>query len=278
MVVYNPYIFVPLATWLVAQVTKFAIAAFKGRLDFRYLYSSGGMPSVHSAVVCSLATTALLVDGYSSHLFGLTLILAAIVMYDSFGVRRSSGEQAAALNAVFAALDRGKIRIEGPALHMREILGHQPEEVSMGAVFGVVLGMLFNYNHLGALGRFLSGQPGLRENIAYFVIAGVLIVGGIVQRIVMGRRRSRALSKLSSQILVACETLGWLTLLMSVFIYEQASYLAWRLWILVLAAAAVIWISVLVSMWRNRLPVALKTERELARKGKWFNFRRKKKK
>ncbi len=97
---YNPYIVVPLATWAVSQVAKFAVAAFKGQVDFKYLYSSGGMPSVHSAVVCSLAMTALLVDGTSSHLFGFTLIFAAVVMYDSFGVRRSSGEQAAAINTM----------------------------------------------------------------------------------------------------------------------------------------------------------------------------------
>jgi len=54
-VVYNPYIVVPLATWAITQVAKFAIAAIKGRIDFRYLYASGGMPSVHSAVVSSLA-------------------------------------------------------------------------------------------------------------------------------------------------------------------------------------------------------------------------------
>lgn len=89
---YNPYIIVPFATWAVAQISKFAIAAFRGRIDFRYLYASGGMPSVHSAVVCSLAMTALLVDGVGSHLFGFTAIFAAIVMYDSFGVRRSAGE------------------------------------------------------------------------------------------------------------------------------------------------------------------------------------------
>jgi uncharacterized protein len=79
-VAYNPYIIIPFASWAVAQIAKFAIAAFKGKIDFRYLYASGGMPSVHSAVVCSLAVTALLVDGVGSHLFGFTLIFAAVVI------------------------------------------------------------------------------------------------------------------------------------------------------------------------------------------------------
>src|SRR4051812_44369194 len=124
--VYNPYIVVPFATWAVAQVSKFTLAALRGRIDFRYLYASGGMPSVHSAVVCSLATTALLVDGANSHMFGFAAIFAAIVMYDSFGVRRSSGEQAAAINMLTETMDRNRVKLAQPGLHLREILGHQP--------------------------------------------------------------------------------------------------------------------------------------------------------
>ena len=278
MVVYNPYIVVPLASWLVAQVTKFAIAAFRGQLDFRYLYSSGGMPSVHSAVVCSLATTALLVDGAQSHLFGFTAVFAAIVMYDSFGVRRSTGEQAAALNLVIAGLDRGKIRLDTPALRVREILGHQPEEVIIGAVFGVVLAGLFNYDRLGAVGSFLEGVAGPHENLLYALIGAVLIIGGIVQRIVIARRRSQTLRKVSSQVLVAAETIGWLSILVSIFIYERASYLAWRVWILFVLVAGVVWLATLAAHWRSRLPEALLVEKETARKSKWLTFGKRKKK
>lgn len=276
--IYNPYIVVPLATWMVAQVTKFAIAAFRGRLDFRYLYSSGGMPSVHSAVVCSLATTALLVDGWGSHLFGFTIVFAAIVMYDSFGVRRSSGEQAAALNLIIAGLDRGRIRLDHPVAHLREILGHQPEEVTIGALFGIVLGAIFNYDRLGAVGNFLSGLPGGRENLLYVVIAAVLIVGGIVQRVVMARRKSPTLIKLSRQVMIAAETTGWLLLLSALFIYERGSYLSWRLWTLVVLVGAAVWLALLAANWRRRLPVELTAEQEAARKRKWLTFGRRKKK
>ena len=275
--IYNPYIVVPAATWAVAQLAKFALGAFRGRVDFRYLYSSGGMPSVHSAVVCSLATTALLVDGAGSHLFGFALIFAAIVMYDSFGVRRSSGEQAAAINMLIESLDRGKIRITTPALHLREILGHQPEEVTIGAVTGVLLGALFNYNHLGSLGAFLEGTAHSAEMIVYLAIGVGLVAAGIIQRLTLGRRPWQALRQVSRQVFTATQTTGWLVLVATVLIYERASYLGWRLWVLVILMAAAVWLAVLAAHWRGRLPKAIEQEQDAARKSKWLNFGRRRK-
>src|SRR6185369_6168330 len=105
----------------------------------------------------------LLVDGYSSFQFGFAVIFAAIVMYDSFGVRRSSGEQAAAINMLIESLDRNRVKLARPDLHLREILGHQPREVTAGAILGVALAGLFNYDRLGSLGSFLQGLPGKTE-------------------------------------------------------------------------------------------------------------------
>ena len=273
---YNPYILVPLATFAVAQVAKFAIQAFRGRLNFRSLYASGGMPSVHSAIVCSLATTAFLVGGAGSPLFGFSIVLAMIVMYDSFGVRRAAGEQARAINAIVDNLDRGKVRLEAPVGYVREIMGHQPEEVTVGAVVGILLGCVFNYDRLGAVGGFLEGAPKLTENLVYAVIAGILIVGTIMARIIMGRRHSKTLTQLSRQIFIWGQTIGWLMLLASVLIYERASYLGWRLWVLVIIAIGLVWGASLVSHWRGRLPKALNAERDHARKNKWFSWGKRK--
>ena len=100
----NVYLYGPLILWFVAQLVKFSIHLARGRADVRYLFASGGMPSAHAAVVCSLATITLLDQGITSPLFGITAILAAIVMYDSFGVRRSSGDQARLLNRLVSDL------------------------------------------------------------------------------------------------------------------------------------------------------------------------------
>jgi acid phosphatase family membrane protein YuiD len=191
-VAYNPYIVVPLATWAVAQISKFAISAFRGKVDFRYLYASGGMPSVHSAVVCSLAVTTLLVDGYPSFQFGFAVIFAAIVMYDSFGVRRSAGEQAAAINMLIDSLDRNRVRLQEPDLHLREILGHQPREVTVGAALGIVLAGLFNYDKLGAFGSFMQAVPERRELLVYAALFAFIIVAGVITRIVLGLRYKKS--------------------------------------------------------------------------------------
>lgn len=276
---YNPYIVIPLATWAVAQIAKFAIAALQGRLDFRYLYASGGMPSVHSAVVCSLAVTAGLQAGLDSPIFGLTVILAAIVMYDSFGVRRSAGEQAAALNMLIDSLGRDKIRLANPNLHLREILGHQPSEVTVGAVVGLVLGALFNYDKLGSLWQTLSAVPMRSELWIYAGVFGLLMVGGIVQRLVLRvrYRKSAAIRRLTGQITTAAETTGWLGAVTVVLQYERASYLSWRFWSLLVLAIGLTWGIALGLKAVRSVPVALAEEQAQARKLKWFSFGRKRK-
>ncbi|MDB5178896.1 MAG: putative integral rane protein [Patescibacteria group bacterium] len=274
--VYNPYLVVPFATWAVAQVGKFALAALRGRVDFRYLYASGGMPSVHSAVVCSLATTALLVDGVGGHLFGFAAIFAVIVMYDSFGVRRSTGEQAVAINMLIESMNHSKVKLTEPGLRLREILGHQPREVSVGAVLGVVLACLFNYDRLGKFGEFLQAVPQKTELWAYLGVFGVMIVGGLVARLVLRARyrKSQVMKKLAKRIFTAAWSCGWLGLVSLVLVYEHASYFAWRVWPVAVIAAAVLWGVWLATASYRAVPATLAAEATEARKRKWLTWGR----
>ena len=273
---YNAFIVIPFATWAVAQISKFAIAAFKGKIDFRNLYASGGMPSVHSAVVCSLATTALLIDGANSQLFGFTAIFAAIVMYDSFGVRRSVGEQAAAINMVIESLDRNRIRLERPMIRTREILGHQPREVTAGAILGVLLALLFNYNHLGKFGAFIEGSARRPELIGYIACFAVILIAGVAVRLVLRAKypKSKTIRQLTARILVATQTIGWLGLFSVALVYERASYLGWRLWPLLVLLAGVLWGLAIWSASYKTTPVALAAEANEARKLKWLTWGR----
>ena len=44
--------------WALAQIIKFVITLItKGKLDWRHILSSGGMPSSHSAFVCACAAS-----------------------------------------------------------------------------------------------------------------------------------------------------------------------------------------------------------------------------
>jgi acid phosphatase family membrane protein YuiD len=273
-VAYNTYIIVPLATWAVAQITKFAIYAFRGKIDFRYLYASGGMPSVHSAVVCSLAVTALLVGGPQSAVFGFASVFAAIVMYDSFGVRRSAGEQAAAINMLIESLDRNRVKLDAPRLHVREILGHRPREVMAGAIFGLAFGSLFNYDHLGRFGTFLQASPTRLELMVYAGLFVLSLLSGIVFQLIWRARyaKSRVVKQMTRRVVVATQTIGWIGLVSVVLVYENASYFAWRLWPLLILAAAIWWmVGLFLSSYRT-VPAALAVEANQVRKLKWLNF------
>lgn len=96
---------------------------------------SGGMPSAHSAIVVSMAVFLGLQDGLNSSVFGLSVCLATIVMYDAMMVRYSSGMQGEALNKLIMERD-SKLK------KLRVAHGHTPVEVLAGAIIGVVVAIV----------------------------------------------------------------------------------------------------------------------------------------
>lgn len=275
---FNPYILVPFAVWAIVQVIKFVAASRHGEIKFKFLYASGGMPSAHSAVVTSLATTAALLDGVQSHLFGLTAILAAIVMYDALGVRRAVGEQATALNNLLELLARDRSKHEMPE-RLREVLGHYPHEVAAGALLGIGLGGLFNYDRLGWLTSFLTAVPTRIESWVYLGVATALILIGLAVKVILPWRvkKSPSMRRLAQTIFTWFESVGFLGLVMWFCQFERVSYLAWRLWWMVVAGLIVL------ALWRIGLVMFRQVPEERAaelaheRRAKWFNWGRKRK-
>lgn len=276
---YNPYIVVPLAVWAIVQIIKFVVASLRGEINFKLLYASGGMPSVHSAVVASLATTAAIQDGLQSHLFGLVAIFAAIVMYDSLGVRRAVGEQGTALNLLIEGLSRDRLKLDRPEERLREVLGHHPIEVLVGALIGLGLGGLFNYDRLGWLAQFMTTLPGRIESYAYLATAVALILIGILVRIILPWRvrKSPSLLHLAKVVFTWFEVVGWTGLILWFAIYERISYLAWRVWWIfeLMLVAIALWQVVRVMFFQ--VPAARAAELAKARKSKWFDWGRKRK-
>lgn len=272
MELYNPYIVIPLLVWMVTQLLKFIIAASQNRVDFRYLYASGGMPSVHSAVVSSLAFTAFLIDGPQSAVFGITAIFAAIVMYDSFGVRRATGEQATALNLILDSLNQDKIQLKHPQKHLREILGHKPVEVVAGAIVGLVLGGLLNYSRLGRVVDFVTTPMGDLVFYALIAVSLIMIVCAFVARFYFIRTYKHL--KLIQQ---AIKIGFWLALFIAgtglslAFLVSQNIAVAqWILWpglLLVLTLAS---FGALAYSYGPRVPVEINQQRERADKERWL--------
>ncbi len=127
-------------SWMLAQVLKFLVnLVTEGTRDWGYLLTSGGMPSSHSATVCACASSVAYLYGWSSPLFAIAAILAVVVMYDAFNVRREAGEQAKVLNYMMEHWDQIKpADIFGKDL--KELLGHTPLQVVMGALLGIAVG------------------------------------------------------------------------------------------------------------------------------------------
>ena len=97
------------------------------------------MPSSHSAVVTAMATMIGKNEGVGTPLFALSFLFAFVVMYDACGVRRAAGKQARLLNKI----------VETPGLtgmqvteRLVEVLGHTPVEVFVGAIIGIVVGLI----------------------------------------------------------------------------------------------------------------------------------------
>jgi acid phosphatase family membrane protein YuiD len=139
----NWVLIIPLCAWVLAQLIKMLIALSQGKgLDLTFFVSSGGMPSAHSAMVSALATAIAMTYGLGSTYFAISVILAIIVMYDAAGVRQSVGLQSVVLNRIILELKRKEplVKIEAG---LRELMGHTPFEVIIGAGLGIVLAWLW---------------------------------------------------------------------------------------------------------------------------------------
>ena len=142
----HPSAWAALIGWLVAQTAKMINCLIESRkLDFSYMVSTGGMPSAHSAMASSLATSLGLCEGFDSAIFALGLAFAIVVMFDAQSVRKAAGEQAKLLNQIVDELLHEHHLSENK---LKELLGHTRLEVFMGCLTGVFTAIAaFRYIH-----------------------------------------------------------------------------------------------------------------------------------
>ncbi|MGH7765578.1 MAG: divergent PAP2 family protein [Candidatus Dormibacteraceae bacterium] len=134
------YLLAPLVAWTIAQAAKVIYTSVRqGRLNLRVLAETGGMPSSHSAIVMGLTASVGKYSGLSSAAFAIALIFSFVVMYDAAGLRRAAGRQAEVLNRLVEDL----VHMRGvQEQKLRELLGHTPVEVLVGAVLGLAVGAI----------------------------------------------------------------------------------------------------------------------------------------
>lgn len=142
-------IFVAFSAIILTQVVKFLFfLIIKRQADLRFFTTTGGMPSSHAAGVMGLSTSVGQICGFSSIEFAIALGYAFIVMYDAAGVRRAAGKQAACLNKIIYDIYKQDLAEAGGKL--KELLGHTPLQVFVGAILGIIYSYYVHYT-LGSL-------------------------------------------------------------------------------------------------------------------------------
>jgi acid phosphatase family membrane protein YuiD len=139
-------LYVTTVAWVIAQGLKVLIYWIRHhKINFRLFVGTGGMPSSHSAFVTSLATAIGLETGFSSPVFLLALGMAIVIMSDAAGVRRAAGQQAKILNEIIDDLYSSR---PVPQKRLKELLGHTPVQVFVGAFIGVgVVLLMYRFFH-----------------------------------------------------------------------------------------------------------------------------------
>ena len=136
----NKYIYVPFLIWICVQTFKVIHDLITTKkFNFKRIMGAGGMPSSHTAVVTSITTLIGKYEGVDSSIFALSLIFAMVVMYDAAGVRRAAGKQAHLLNKIVETPGLTNVQVQEKLV---EVLGHTPLQVIIGAIIGIVVGLL----------------------------------------------------------------------------------------------------------------------------------------
>ncbi|MCK5580081.1 MAG: divergent PAP2 family protein [Candidatus Omnitrophica bacterium] len=137
----NEILMITVSVWAVAQSIKVVFGIIREkRFNFRWFIGTGGMPSSHAAGAAALATSCGLQTGFDSLLFALAAVFALVTMFDAQGVRRSTGKQAEVLNKIMDDM-YWKGTVEESRL--KELIGHTPLQVLVGAILGCFLAIIF---------------------------------------------------------------------------------------------------------------------------------------
>lgn len=136
----NQVLISALLAWAIASVLKIPIEYREThKINWGLPFSTGGMPSSHSALVVGMALSTGLYVGFASPLFAIAFVLMMVVTYDATGVRRQAGIHAEKINMLIEELFSGQPISED---ELKEVLGHTPLEVIAGAGIGVVTSLV----------------------------------------------------------------------------------------------------------------------------------------
>lgn len=132
---------------IIAQLIKPIISLIVGEhFDFKKAFSTGGMPSSHTASVVALTTTIAIQYGLASPYFAICAVFGLIVIHDAMGIRKEAGKQAELLNEWSTIFS--EIHEEGQftQANLKTMLGHTFSQVFFGTILGFIVGVVTAYN------------------------------------------------------------------------------------------------------------------------------------
>ncbi len=148
--IFNFPLEVAVISMMLAQLIKLPILyILEKRWEPAIIFSTGGMPSSHSAFVTALVLGVGLTEGVTGPYFAISFVLAGVVIHDAIGVRREAGRHATVLNQMkeeydvlvkelFSGEDRDDLVVE---TKLKELLGHEPVEAATGTLLGAIIAL-----------------------------------------------------------------------------------------------------------------------------------------
>ena len=153
---YNYVLTAAVVSWCAAQTIKTILHLLQTKkFSPERLFGAGGMPSSHSALVCSATVAMCRKCGVGSPEFAMCFLFALVVMYDAMGVRRSAGLHAKEINrlnrifivkGIASDSENDKQTESKRKKEFKEYLGHTPFEVLGGALLGILISMIIPVN------------------------------------------------------------------------------------------------------------------------------------
>lgn len=176
-------LFITAFAWLFVQFSKIALALIVAKKFVPALFfSTGGMPSSHSAVVSAMAVAMGLEYGFNSPFFALSMLFAFIVMHDAVKVRSAVGKNTMAMKTFLADIIEAEYEKKADLLEsieqefsetgtekekenkrnlkkikrmrkemddlkvLKVVLGHSETEVAAGALLGGLITLIYFFN------------------------------------------------------------------------------------------------------------------------------------
>ncbi len=131
---YENLILVPAVAFVVTDFLKWISIKLKtGKLDIAWAIWSWWMPSVHTAVVVSLATAVAIKHTIWSDFFAISMAFTVIIIYDAINVRIEAWQHAIAINK---SLWEKKFK---------ESLWHLPSEAFAWSLLWIIVAIFLYY-------------------------------------------------------------------------------------------------------------------------------------